>query len=89
MKNKAPKLRFPEFSGDWEEKRVKNSYELISGQHLNPNEYSIVKNNKPYFTGPSDFTDNIENITKWSLIEGKKAKKEIFYLLLKVVGLVL
>lgn len=75
MKNKAPKLRFPEFSGEWEEKRLKNGYELISGQHLNPNEYSIVKNNKPYFTGPSDFTDNIENITKWSLIEGKKAKK--------------
>lgn len=75
MKNKVPKLRFPEFSGEWKEKRLKNGYELISGQHLNPNEYSIVKNNKPYFTGPSDFTDSIENITKWSLIEGKKAKK--------------
>jgi len=77
VKNKIPTLRFPEFSEGWEEFKLEKKYILISGQHLNPDEYSIKKQIglSPYFTGPSDFTNGMEDITKWSLKKGKVANK--------------
>ena len=35
MKNKVPKLRFPEFSGEWEEKEL-NQICSVSGSKYNP-----------------------------------------------------
>lgn len=65
-KKKIPALRFPEFTGEWEEKRLGKGINLISGQHLSPKEYNNDKDGVPYFTGPSDFTNDIECLTKWT-----------------------
>ncbi|WP_222838890.1 restriction endonuclease subunit S [Ilyobacter polytropus] len=70
-----PKLRFPEFNGEWQNIKLKDSYTLISGQHLGPDEYSQEENKTPYFTGPSDFTNKTDEISKWSLVNGKLAQK--------------
>ncbi len=62
-----PRLRFPEFQKDgaWEEKRLSSEVHLISGMHLSPDQYSTT-GEVPYFTGPSDFTNEIESVTKWT-----------------------
>lgn len=62
-----PRLRFPEFqnAGEWEMKRLSSVVQLISGMHLSPDQYSTT-GEVPYFTGPSDFTNDIESITKWT-----------------------
>lgn len=62
-----PRLRFPEFQKDgaWEEKRLSSEVHLISGMHLSPDQYSTT-GEVPYFTGPSDFTNEIESATKWT-----------------------
>ena len=62
-----PRLRFPEFqgAGEWEEKKLSEMIELISGIHLSPDDYSTT-GEVPYFTGPSDFTNELSNVTKWS-----------------------
>jgi type I restriction enzyme S subunit len=62
-----PRLRFPEFrdAGDWVAKRLSGMIDLISGMHLSPDEYSTA-GEVPYFTGPSDFTSDLQNVTKWT-----------------------
>lgn len=62
-----PRLRFLEFqnAGEWEVKRLSSEAHLISGMHLSPDEYSTT-GEVPYFTGPSDFTNDIESVTKWT-----------------------
>lgn len=73
MSNKAekhglvPKLRFPEFreAGDWEYKKLSSLIQLISGLHLSPDQYSN-NGTTPYFTGPSDFTNEIQKVSKWT-----------------------
>ena len=62
-----PRLRFPEFqnAGEWEVKRMSSEVHLISGTHLSPDQYSIA-GEVPYFTGPSDFTNDIKSVTKWT-----------------------
>ena len=63
----VPKLRFPKFegAGDWEEKRLSSLVKLVSGVHLAPDMYSTT-GEVPYFTGPSDFTDAIQCVAKWT-----------------------
>ncbi|BCS42755.1 MULTISPECIES: restriction endonuclease subunit S [Pseudomonas] len=62
-----PRLRFPEFqnAGEWKVKRLSGMIDLISGMHLSPDDYSTV-GEVPYFTGPSDFTNDLSNVTKWT-----------------------
>ncbi|CAK0765937.1 hypothetical protein CCP4SC76_4470001 [Gammaproteobacteria bacterium] len=62
----APKLRFPESreAGEWEEKRLSNVIDLISGMHLSPDAYSTI-GEVPYFTGPSDFTNEVRNVASF------------------------
>ncbi len=62
-----PLLRFSEFrkAGEWEMKRLSSEVHLISGMHLLPERYSTT-GEVPYFTGPSDFTNDIESVTKWT-----------------------
>lgn len=62
-----PRLRFPEFqnAGEWKEKRLSGMIDLISGMHLSPDDYSTA-GEVPYFTGPSDFTNDLSNVTKWT-----------------------
>lgn len=69
----VPALRFPEFEGEWQEKRLGDGVGLLSGQHLGPDEYANTAGGDPYFTGPSDFTDDENQLTKWTLVEGKTA----------------
>ena len=63
----VPRLRFPEFegAGDWEQKRLSSLVKLVSGIHLAPDMYSTT-GEVPYFTGPSDFTDAIQCVAKWT-----------------------
>jgi type I restriction enzyme S subunit len=62
-----PRLRFPEFrgNGEWEEKCLASEVNLISGVHLSPEQYSTT-GEVPYFTGPSDFTNDTESVVKWA-----------------------
>ncbi len=62
-----PRLRFPEFrnAGGWKVRRLSGVVDLISGTHLPPDAYSTT-GEVPYFTGPSDFTNDIRNVTKWT-----------------------
>lgn len=63
----VPRLRFPQFRdiGKWKEMTVSEVTQLISGLHLSPSEYSDV-GCIPYFTGPSDFTGEESEISKWT-----------------------
>ncbi|WP_367874495.1 restriction endonuclease subunit S [Luteolibacter sp. Populi] len=62
-----PRLRFREFrkKKEWEPKRLSSEIDLISGMHLPPEQYSPA-GDVPYFSGPSDYTDEIKSITKWT-----------------------
>jgi type I restriction enzyme S subunit len=62
-----PRLRFPEFqnAGEWVVKRLAGLIDLISGMHLSPENYS-TSGEVPYFTGPSDFTNDLQTVTKWT-----------------------
>ena len=71
----VPELRFAEFNGSWINNKLGWCVTLISGQHLAPSEYTKQDNDTPYFTGPSDFTNEAKSITKWSLAPSKIAEK--------------
>jgi type I restriction enzyme S subunit len=61
----VPRLRFPEFRDRWINKKLENCIQLISGLHLSPDKYKS-SGEVPYFTGPSDFTNNNLDIAKWT-----------------------
>jgi type I restriction enzyme S subunit len=46
-------------------KRLAGLIDLISGMHLSPENYS-TSGEVPYFTGPSDFTNDLQTVTKWT-----------------------
>jgi len=75
VRQNIPALRFPEFGGKWDERKLEGDVELISGQHLNPDEYSNRHGKIPYFSGPSDFTNNPKNVGKWGLKIRKVAQR--------------
>lgn len=62
-----PRLRFPEFqsAGEWEPANLSAIFDLVSGVHLAPDEYA-VNGEIPYFTGPSDFSNDVNAISKWT-----------------------
>ena len=62
-----PRLRFPKFrdDGPWVIKRMGEGITLVSGQHLGPSDYKTEPSDYPYFTGPSDFTDDNGSVGKW------------------------
>jgi len=61
----VPRLRFPQFrdAPEWEEGQLKRTIQLVSGLHLAPDQYKL-DGDVPYFTGPSDFTNDLERVTK-------------------------
>ena len=71
-----PRLRFPEFrdAPDWEEKKLSALIDLVSGMHLSPDQYSS-SGDVPYFTGPSDFTNDVERVTKWTISSSSVAMR--------------
>lgn len=72
----VPRLRFPEFvdAPEWVEMKLSSLVKLISGVHLAPDMYSTV-GEVPYFSGPSDFTNTIERIAKWTSESVNTAKQ--------------
>lgn len=75
LNKNIPALRFLEFKDEWNELKFSKLIELISGQHLSPNEYSLESGEIPYFTGPSDFTNDVSGLTKWTKFSEKSAQK--------------
>lgn len=73
----VPKLRFPEFQGkeEWKVKKLSTMVQLVSGMHLSPEQYGN-EGEVPYFTGPSDFTNDVEGITKRTSDSASLANKE-------------
>lgn len=63
-----PRLRFPEFreAGEWKEVKLSTQIDLISGLHLTPDQYSDA-GEIPYFTGPSDYTNYLSGVSKWTV----------------------
>jgi type I restriction enzyme S subunit len=69
-----PRLRFPNFQGakGWEEMPLAQQAELVSGLHLSPTQYDET-GEIPYFTGPSDFTNQPSTARKWTEATGSVA----------------
>lgn len=63
-----PRLRFPDFreAGEWKEVKLSTQIDLISGLHLAPEQYSDA-GDIPYFTGPSDYTNYLSEVSKWTV----------------------
>lgn len=61
---------------EWEALSLNKVIRLESGQHLSPDEYTLESSDKniPYFTGPTDFTNKVDHIQKWTG-KGKKFGK--------------
>ena len=62
-----PRLRFPEFRNapEWKGKKLSALIGLVSGAHLSPGQYGSA-GDVPYFTGPSDFTNDMQCVKKWT-----------------------
>lgn len=83
-------LRFKDDHGnvfpDWEDKKIGDVAELISGQHLDPDQYDDSGVGVPYFTGPSDFTSDPSKFTKWTKSNSKVAPPESVLITVKGNG---
>jgi len=83
-------IRFKDDHGndfpDWEEKKLGEIAALISGQHLNPDEYDTDPTGTPYFTGPSDFTSDPTQFKKWTKITCKFAPQDCVLVTVKGNG---
>ncbi|MFB6341665.1 restriction endonuclease subunit S [Saccharicrinis sp. FJH62] len=51
---------------DWEVDKLKEVIHLISGQHLDTDQYSDNSHETPYFTGPTDVTSKMSEVKKFS-----------------------
>lgn len=71
-----PRLRFPEFrdATAWTDKKLSAVIDLVSGLHLSPDEYSVT-GDVPYFTGPSDFCNDVRCASKWTNASANTAKE--------------
>jgi len=71
----------------WEWARLGNVIHLVSGQHLQPAEYSEdAKAGLPYITGPSDFHSDGLQISRFALVRRAVAKKGQLLLTVKGSG---
>jgi len=68
MENKATTKPFynTTIPSDWEVMALGDLTQLISGLHLNPDEYNNTNEGIPYFTGPTDYTDELTHVTKYT-----------------------
>lgn len=83
-------LRFQDDHGhdfpDWEGKTPGDVVELLSGQHLGPDDYNENGEGVPYFTGPSDFTSDPSSFTKWTTQNTKIARPDSVLITVKGNG---
>src|SRR5690349_18989144 len=67
VKNRKPTSLFRNLSGiSWETKELGECCDLISGSHLSPDSYNNLGKGIPYFTGPTDYTNTIGEVEKWT-----------------------
>jgi type I restriction enzyme S subunit len=71
----------------WEWTRLENLIDLVSGQHLNPNEYNIQSIGIPYYTGPSDFGVKHPITARWTSLGKAIAIKNDVLLTVKGAGI--
>ena len=83
-------IRFKDEDGsdfpDWDEKKLGDIATLISGQHLNPDQYDSDPGGTPYFTGPSDYTNDPSMFTKWTKHSSKSAPSDSVLITVKGNG---
>ena len=68
--SKAPKLRFPEFEGEWEEKKVIDTFKIISIRNIQiknseikkKGKYKVVDQGKDLVAGFSDKNNTFKNV---------------------------
>ncbi|NTV47020.1 MAG: restriction endonuclease subunit S [Chlorobiales bacterium] len=70
----------------WEWVRLGGLIELISGQHLTPDEYNEDKVGFSYYTGPADFGDKSPRATRWTTVDRAIAIREDILLTVKGAG---
>ena len=79
----------PQIKIDQELKKTKlgDKVKLISGQHIDSNDYSKTKIGTPYITGPADFGEYYPIITKWTDKPKILAKKNDVLITVKGSGI--
>ena len=71
---------------DWLVKDFNQLLHLQSGLHLNPEDYTRDGKGVPYFTGPTDYTNDINLLTKWTERKSAYAVKNDILLTVKGSG---
>jgi type I restriction enzyme, S subunit len=61
-----PTLRFPEFNGEWEKKKLGEVAEIIMGQSPDGDSYNIIGEGIPLINGPVEFTEKYPVKIKWT-----------------------
>jgi type I restriction enzyme S subunit len=75
-----------EIPSDWEICELGKLITLISGMHLNPEDYNNDGEGIPYFTGPTDYTNFLLEVKKWTIEKDTHAKKNDVLLTVKGSG---
>jgi len=71
---------------DWEVLDLSHLINLVSGLHLNPEDYNRNKKGYPYFTGPTDYTNDLTGLNKWTENKAALAIKNDVLLTVKGSG---
>jgi type I restriction enzyme, S subunit len=74
MANTTVSKLAPDIPHDWQVKQVGEICRLVSGLHLDPEDYNRDQKGRAYFTGPTDYTNDLDRITKWTDHEAAVAK---------------
>ena len=63
---KVPKLRFPGFADDWEQRKYSDVINLLSGQDFEPSDYNDDGHGTPYMTGASCIDNGMTIVSRWT-----------------------
>lgn len=72
--------------GDWNLVELGKVIHLTSGMHLNPEDYNFEGEGIPYFTGPTDYTNELSEVKKWTRKKEPYARKGDVLLTVKGSG---
>ena len=74
--SKVPKLRFPEFEGEWEEKELGEVSDIIAGQSPNGESYNENGKGIPFYQGKTEFGYKfLRPPKKWTIAPIKLAEE--------------
>ena len=62
----VPEVRFPGFTGDWEQRKYSDVIDLLSGQDFEPSGYNDEGNGIPYMTGASCIENGETVVNRWT-----------------------